>query len=92
MTIFADKGMGIPIIREVIENISHYFCLDAAERELTLIMSVASEVRDREHLMSPSGLGYRLYESRCQREKLLLGRGLSGAFVAAGFNLHRRDA
>lgn len=47
MTMFADKGMGIPIIREVIENISHYFCLDAAERELTPIMFVASGVRDR---------------------------------------------
>ena len=47
MTMFADKGMGIPIIREVIENISHYFCLDAAERELTPIMFAASGVRDR---------------------------------------------
>jgi hypothetical protein len=47
MTIFADKGIGIPIIREVIENISHYFRLDAAERKLTPIMPVASEVRDR---------------------------------------------
>jgi hypothetical protein len=92
MTIFADKGMGISIIRQIIENISHYFCLDAAERELTPIMPVASEIRDGEHLMSPSCLSYRLYESRCQREKLLLARGLSGAFVAGGFNLHRRDA
>jgi hypothetical protein len=47
MPIFADKGMGIPIIREVIEDISHYLCLDAGEREFTLIMSVASEVCDR---------------------------------------------
>jgi hypothetical protein len=47
MTMFADKGRGLPIIREVIENISHYFCLDAGERELTPIMSVASEVRNR---------------------------------------------
>jgi hypothetical protein len=47
MTIFADKGMGIPISGKVIENISHYFCLDTAEGKLTPIMSGASEVTDR---------------------------------------------
>jgi hypothetical protein len=47
MTIFADKGMEIPVIRKVIENISHCFCLDASEHKLTPIMSFASEVRDR---------------------------------------------
>jgi hypothetical protein len=92
MTIFADKGMGISIIRKIIENISHYFCLDAAERELTPIMPVASEIRDGEHLMSPSCLSYRLYESRCQRENLPFARGLPVAFGAAGFSLHRRNA
>jgi hypothetical protein len=46
MTIFADKGMGIPIIREIIEDISHYFCCEAVENELTPIMFVASGVNN----------------------------------------------
>jgi len=51
MTIFADKGMGIPITMKVIENIPHYFCLDAVECELTPIMFVASEVNNLQHFM-----------------------------------------
>jgi hypothetical protein len=51
MTRFADKGMKILIIQEVKENISHYFCLDAAERELTPIMPVASGVNNLQYFM-----------------------------------------
>ena len=46
MTKFADKGVEVSVIRKVIENISHYFCVIASERKLTPIMSFASEVRD----------------------------------------------
>ena len=51
MTRFAEKGMKIPITKEVIENISHYFCLDAAEREFTPIMTVASGVNNLQYFM-----------------------------------------
>jgi hypothetical protein len=51
MAMFADKDMGFPILREVIENISHGFCLDAAKREFTPIMFVASGVNNLQHFM-----------------------------------------
>jgi hypothetical protein len=53
MTMFADKGMGIAILGEVRENISHYFCPNALERELTLIMFVAPKVNNLHHFMLP---------------------------------------
>jgi hypothetical protein len=48
---FADKGMEIPIIKEVIENISQYFRLDVAEREMTPIMTVAYWVNNLQYFM-----------------------------------------
>jgi hypothetical protein len=56
MTTFTDVGMKITVISQIIENICHHFRFDAAERDLTLIVSVASEVRDRYHVISPSRL------------------------------------
>jgi predicted Zn-dependent protease with MMP-like domain len=46
MAAFTDVSMEITVFRQVIENIGHHFCLDAAKLDLTLIMSVTSEVRD----------------------------------------------
>ncbi len=43
---FADKGMGIPIAGEVIEDISDYFGLVAVEHELTRLMFVAAGVNN----------------------------------------------
>jgi hypothetical protein len=51
MTMFADKGVKIPSVREVIENISHHLCRDAVKRELTPIMFVASGVNNLQHFM-----------------------------------------
>ena len=53
ITTFADEGMKLPVVMKIIENISHHFCLDAAERDLTPIMTVASEIRDCYHMMPP---------------------------------------
>ncbi len=47
MATFTDVGMEITVISKVIKNICHQFRFDAAERDLTQIVSVTSEVRDR---------------------------------------------
>ena len=76
---------------QVIENICHHFRFCAIECDLAPIVPVASEVRDREHLMSPSGLGSAFMNSDA-KGKICHLRGLPGAFEAASFSLHRRDA
>jgi hypothetical protein len=55
MAIFTDIGMELTVITQVIENICHHFRIDAIERDLTPIVSVASEICDRQHVMSPAG-------------------------------------
>lgn len=46
MAAFTDVGMELTVIRQVIENICHQFRFDAAERDVTQIVSVTSEVCD----------------------------------------------
>jgi hypothetical protein len=54
MAVFADKGVEIPLSREVIENIFHEFRLETAEGELTAIMGVATKVCKLQHWVYPS--------------------------------------
>jgi hypothetical protein len=49
VAVFADEGVEPPIAGKVIKNIFHQLRLEAAERELTLVMFFASEVRNRQH-------------------------------------------
>jgi hypothetical protein len=47
MTAFTDVGMEITVFSQVKKKICHHFRLDAVEYDLTPIVLVASEVRDR---------------------------------------------
>jgi len=47
MAAFTDECREITVMTQVIENIGHHFRFRAIERDLTPIMPVASEVRDR---------------------------------------------
>jgi hypothetical protein len=47
MAAFTDVGMKLTVISQIIDNICHQIRFDAAERDLTPSVSVASEVRDR---------------------------------------------
>ena len=51
MAVFTDVGMELTVISQIIKNICHQFRFDAAERDLTQIVSVTSEVRDRKHMI-----------------------------------------
>lgn len=51
MAAFTDVGMELTVMTQVIENIGHQFRFDAAERDVTQIVSVTSEVGDHEHVM-----------------------------------------
>jgi hypothetical protein len=53
MAAFTDEGMKITVTTQVIENIRHHFRFDAFEGDLTPEVLVASEIRDREHEISP---------------------------------------
>lgn len=51
MAAFADVGMEIPVMTQVIENIRHQIRFDAAECDVAQLVPVTSEVSDHEHLI-----------------------------------------
>jgi hypothetical protein len=51
MAAFTDVGMELTVITQVIENIGHQFRFNAAERDVTRIVPVTSEVGDHEHTL-----------------------------------------
>jgi hypothetical protein len=93
MAAFTDVGMEITVISQVIENICHQVRFDAAERDLAHIVSVASEICDCQHVMSPYEVRFLLRLLLRPREKLpfaLNGRWPWHFFSIIGFG-HYKD-